>query len=197
MAPSQPNAPPTPPTLPVYPFQCIAADYFNFKGRNYVVIIDRYSNWPIVEMANEGASGLVACLRRIFVTYGISEELTSDGGPLFTARATQEFLQNWGVLHRLTSVAYPHANTRAELGVKTVKRMLTDNIDQFGSLNTDAFQRAMLQYRNTPEPDSKLSPAMCLFGRAIRDFGISYPSIRGNTNPIPHGNPRCKNVKLL
>ena len=182
MAPSQPNAPPTPPTLPVYPFQCIAADYFNFKGRNYVVIIDRYSNWPIVEMANEGASGLVACLRRIFVTYGISEELTSDGGPQFTARVTQEFLQNWGVLHRLTSVAYPHANTRAELGVKTVKRMLTDNTDQFGSLNTDAFQRAMLQYRNTPEPDSKLSPAMCLFGRAIRDFIPIHP---GKYEPHP------------
>ncbi len=44
MAPSQPQAPPIPTTLPVHPFQCIAADYFTFKGRNYVVAVDRYSN---------------------------------------------------------------------------------------------------------------------------------------------------------
>ena len=182
MAPSQPNAPPTPPILPAYPFQCTAADYFHFRGKNYVVIVDRYCNWPIVELAADGAAGLITALRRMFVTYGISEELTSDGGPQFTATATQEFLSSWGVTHRYSSVAFPHSNTRAELAVKTVKRLLVDNTDQNGSLNTDSFQRAMLQYRNTPDPDTKLSPAMCLFGRAIRDFIPTHP---GKYEPHP------------
>ena len=77
--------------------------------------------------------------------------------------------------HRLSSVAFPHSNTIAELAVKTVKRMLIDNTDQNGSLNTDRFQRAMLQYRNTPDPETKLSPAMCVFGRTIRDFIPVHP----------------------
>jgi len=51
MAPSQPNAPPMPPTLAAYPFQYICVDYFHYKGINYLVIINRYSNWPIVERA--------------------------------------------------------------------------------------------------------------------------------------------------
>ena len=171
MTPSQPNAPPTPPIIrPVYPFQAICADYFSYSGHHYLVAVDRYSNWPIVEENAEGSKGLIAALRRVFVTFGIAEELSSDGGPEFMAGTTETFLRNWGVHHRVSSVAHPHSNCMAELGVKTVKRMLVGSTGPGGSLNTDAFQRAMLAYRNTPDPMSRVSPAEIVFGRRIRDF---------------------------
>ena len=174
-APSQPSAPPTPPTIPSYPFQCIASDFFSFGGHNYLVVVDRYSNWPIVERASDGAQGLISALRSTFITFGISEELTSDGGTEYTSSATQNFLKNWGVRHRLSSVAFPHSNNRAEVAVKTVKRLIMENTGANGSLNTDKFQRAILNYRNTPDRQTGLSPAMCIFGRAIRDFIPIHP----------------------
>lgn len=182
MAPSQAPLPPTPPILAEYPFQCICADYFHYQGYAYLVIVDRYSNWPIVERAKDGAQGLVKVLRHTFATYGIPDELSSDGGPEFIAHTTRQFLHDWGVHHRLSSVAFPHSNCRAEVGVKTIKRLITGNIGKDGEINVDAFQQAILQYRNTPDPTTKISPAMCIFGRPMKDL---IPILPGKYHPHP------------
>ena len=169
IAKSNPMQPPADPTHPDYPFQRIASDYFQHGNNDYVVMVDRYSGWPMVYKSESGAKGLVKRLRETFVTFGVPEEITSDGGPEFTAGVTQQFLDSWKVHHRRTSVANPHANSRAEIAVKTVKRLLMDNTGPTGSLDTDKFQRAMLTYRNSIDPETKASPALILFGRPIRD----------------------------
>ena len=182
IAPSQPSAPPADIIHPSYPFQKICADFFSFKGTTYLVIVDRYSHWPIIERAHEGGKGLVDCLRRTFATYGIPDELSSDGGTEFTSNATRKFLCDWGVHQRISSVAFPHSNCRAEIAVKTAKRMIENNTGACGNLDVDAFQRAILTYRNAPDPETRISPAQCIFGRPIKDF---IPIHRGRYNPHP------------
>ena len=180
MAPSQPAQPPTPPSLSEYPFQCVCCDLFHYKGHQYLVLVDRYSNWPVVERSGQGSKGLVDVLRQTFATFGIPDELASDGRPEFTAHATQRFLADWRVHHRLSSVAFPHGNCRAEIAVKTIKRLITGNVGYNGDLNVDAFKRALLQYRNSPDPATKQSPASCIFGHPIRDL---IPIIRNKYRP--------------
>ena len=182
MAPSQANAPPTKLDHPQYPFQYICCDYFDYKGVNYLVIVDRYSNWPTVMRAKEGgtAKELVNAIKHFCEVYGIPEQISTDGGPQFNSGETRKFFSDWGIQHRISSTAFPHSNCRAELGVKTVKRMMTENTGPLGSLEVDRFRRAMLQYKNTPDPDTKLSPAQIVFGRAIRDF---TPVLRTNYQP--------------
>lgn len=102
--------------------------------------MDRYSNWPIIERAHDGAKGLVASLCQVFVTFGIPDELASDGGSEFSSSATAQFLQEWVVHHRMSSVAFPHSNLRAEVGVKITKRLIACNTNLNGDLNTNAFQ---------------------------------------------------------
>ena len=144
--------------------------------------VDRYTNWPILARARGGSKGLVAILRHTFATYGIPDELTSDGGPEFTAHETTQLLRDWRVHHCLTSVAFPHGNCRAEIAVKTVKRIIAGNVGSDGDIDVDAVQRAIVQYRNSPDPATKQSPATCLFGRPTRDL---IPLVPGKYHPHP------------
>jgi hypothetical protein len=65
----QPNGPistkppPTPITPPSYPFQLLCTDYSHYQGVNYLVVIDRHSNWPTIEHCKDGATGLLETLR--------------------------------------------------------------------------------------------------------------------------------------
>ena len=82
---------------------------------------------------------------------------------------TQDFFLRWGLKHRLSSTYNSQSNGRAELAVKSTKRLLEENIGSDGELDTEKFLRAMLIKRNTPDPVTKLSPAEIIFGRKLRD----------------------------
>ena len=79
--------------------------------------------------------------------HGIPEEIATDGGSTYMAYETQKFLSEYGVRHRVSSVAYPHTNQRAELAVKSMKRLCRQNTNRDGSLNNDKFLRAVMAYR--------------------------------------------------
>ena len=86
------------------------------------------------------------------------------------AGATRTFLKNWGVDLRLCSVAFPHSNCWAEIGVKTAKRLITDNTGPNCNLDTNELKRAMLQYRNCPDPTTMGYHQLYVFGRPIGYF---------------------------
>ena len=67
------------------------------------------------------------------------------------AKETQDFLSTWKVKHRVSTAYNPHANLRAETAVKSMKRMIMDNVGYQGSINNDSIATALLNYRNTPD----------------------------------------------
>ena len=67
--------------------QQICSDIAHHAGHTYVVIVDRFSNWPSVYKVTK-AIGLIKALRYHFVTHGAPEEISSDGGPEYTAMET-------------------------------------------------------------------------------------------------------------
>ncbi|XP_012938293.1 uncharacterized protein LOC106011828 [Aplysia californica] len=119
---------------------------------NYLVKVDRYSNWPIVEKAANELQGLISSLRRTFATYGISDELSSDGGLEFTSLATRTFLRDWGLSTTSKYAEVTELKQKTTLAVitglkpilarhGTPEQVIADN-NSFGSLEMEEFAKS-------------------------------------------------------
>ena len=171
IAPSNHKEPMIQHTQPTHPFQMVVTDLFHMAGRTYIVYADRFSAWTEVASTDISANSRTICniFRRYFTSFGVPEELTSDGGPPFQSAEFSSFLKKWDVQHRPSSAYYAQGNGRAEAAVKQMKRILTTNIGCDGSLDSDNVAKALLLHRNTPSSDIGASPAELLFGRPIRN----------------------------
>ena len=184
IAPSQSSESLCPPLEPEYLFQLVVSDFCEVAGQKFLIYGDRYSAWVSISMSRTEGSGskfVISELRKWFAIYGVPEEISSDGGPPYTSHEVGAFLSAWGVRHRVSSARYPQSNGRAELSVKTAKRLIYDNT-KHGSLDTDSFVRALLQHRNTPLQEIGHSPAEPLHGRPLRDH-LPHPVDIANIRP--------------
>ena len=170
-APSQHAEPIVLTSPPDVPFQKTVADLFTLEGHSFLAYADRFSGWLEVERLSSTSFRYVRqTFLRWFSTYGVPEELATDGGPPFNGQEYKQFLKTWDVQKRLSSAHYPQSNGRAEAAVKSAKRILLGNINPTtGALDTDAAARALMTHRNTPTQDTGISPATMLFGRMLRD----------------------------
>ena len=105
IAPTQPKLPPYEPMIPSTPFEAIACDYFLFMGWYYLIAADRLSGWTEVSKIRQGtdesgSAGLCTALQKLFSTFGVPREVSSDGGPEFSAKNTEAFFLRWGIHHR-------------------------------------------------------------------------------------------------
>ena len=173
VAPTQAALPPHKPISPDYPFQMIVMDYCNIKGKSWLIIADRFTGWVSTFYFHREAvsTDLIKIVKEYFSTVGVAEHISTDEGNQFVSTRFENFLKSWGTIHHRVSSAYnAHSNLRAEAGVKTAKRLLTDNTGQDGSPDWNKIARALMQHRNTPLDGIQFSPAQLLYGRPIRDF---------------------------
>ena len=166
-APSQPDEPLVLTKDPELPFEQVAVDFFVKEGVHYIVYADRLTGW--VEVSKVSSTAFKVFEKnalRWFQTFGVPLEISSDGGPPFNSSEYDSFLLRWGIKKRLSSAHYPQSNGRAEAAVKSMKRCLS-SCSANGSDTQVA--KAIMLHRNTPNQDTKISPAEMLYGVKIRD----------------------------
>ena len=156
---------------PDRPFQEIAVDLCTHAGHHYLVIVDCHTDWPeILPMDhNTTASKLITSLKQAFCRTAIPDILWSDGGPQFTSHVFNDFSQQWGFSHKVSSPHYPQSNGKIEATIKSMKKIIRSSWNG-RVLDNDKLCRALLQYRNTPSRKDGLSPAQKLYGHPVQDI---------------------------
>ena len=161
---------------PSLPFQHTSTDLFECQGLQFLVYIDRLTGWSCISKLSRTAlsADLIRLLRRWFPDVGVAEILTSDGGPQFQSHRFAQFCDAWHIVHAKSSPHYPQSNGLAENAVKAMKSHV-QKTTRNGDLDVDAFQRGLLEWRNTPNATGQ-SPVKALYGCSLLAFVLAHHS---------------------
>ena len=145
--------------FPAYPWQKVAMDLFEWRGRPYLLVIDYYSRYVEIALLSSTTSpAVINHLRSIFARHGFPEIVVSDNGPQFSSEAFRQFGKECQFSHVTSSPGFPQANGEAERAVQTIKSLLQKRDDPY---------MALLSYRSTPLHNG-FSPAELLMSRKLR-----------------------------
>ncbi|KAI0229883.1 Gag-Pro-Pol polyprotein, partial [Lamellibrachia satsuma] len=141
------------------PWEKIGCDLFEISSRNYLIVIDYFSNFIEVDLMTATTSTqVVSSLKKMCARFGTPRQIVSDGGPQFTSREFEVFVKTWGIDHVTSSPNHQQANGKAESAVKLLKAMLEKCV----KTGSDQYL-ALLELRNTPRQDTNASPAQMMF----------------------------------
>lgn len=164
------------PDLPTAPWEKVGTDLFHCNGKDYLLVIDYYSNFPeIALLSSTNASTVIMHVKSIFARHGIAKTVVSDNGPCYNCKEWQQFASHYGFNHVTSSPQHAQANGKAEKGVHIIKQILKKATDS----KSDPYL-ALLSYRAAPL-ECGLSPAELLMNRRLRTTLPCYTDIKPNT----------------
>ncbi|XP_022816936.1 uncharacterized protein K02A2.6-like [Spodoptera litura] len=150
-------------SVPALPWHKLASDTFEYKKKNYIVLVDYFSNYVEVgQLTSISSKQVISFMKEQFARHGIPAELVSDNGPAYNSQEFKKFMREWEIQHVTSSPHYPQSNGKSERTVQTVKNMLKKCVD-----SGQDFNLALLNFRTTPRHDLD-SPAQILMGRRLK-----------------------------
>ena len=162
--PEQASEPLQPHPVPDRPWQRVATDLFTFENRNYLVLVDYYSNFIELDyLADTSSQTVIHKLKMHFARHGVPDYVVSDNGPQYTSLEFRRFATTWKFKHVTTSPHYPQANGMAESVVKTRKTIMKKAL-----LSKSDPYLGLLDHHNTPTAATGMSPCQRLFGRRTK-----------------------------
>ena len=148
--------------VPDIPWYKVGVDLFVLDGKDYLTIVDYYSQYiEVCTLTSTTSKAVVNTIKAIFARHGTPMEVVSDNGPQFSSQEFHDFSKHWDFEHTTSSPHYPASNGQAENAVKIMKNMITKV-----TTNQKDICGALQVYRNTPLEHGR-SSAELLFNRKI------------------------------
>ena len=113
--------------LPDQPWSEIAIDFCGHlpTGEMLLVIVDRYSRYPLVEiMTTTTATNVIKRLNKLFCMFGYPDKVWSDNGPPFQSRELKLWFKLHGIKHKKVTPRYPQANGGIERFMRVISKTL-------------------------------------------------------------------------
>lgn len=152
--------------VPDRPWAKVGVDLFQYKGTNYLLLVDYFSKYfELIKLHSTISISIINHLKNIFCRQGIPNTIMSDCGPQFTSYEFRKFALDWNFTHMTSSPYYPQSNGQIERTVQTVKNIIKKSTED----NTD-YRLALLECLNTPLGSDLASPAEILQSRKLRSI---------------------------
>ena len=146
------------------PWNALAMDNFDFSGKHYLIVVDRFRKLVVVKCSKDLTSGTtINLLLDIFSEHGFPATIRCDHGHNFISNEFVDFCKHLNITLTLSS-GYHHSSNPAERVVKTVKSLMKHCL----ASNT-LWRITLSEYLSTP-PSSNIPSPSELMGR---QFGTS------------------------
>ena len=185
--PSQPPEPLQMQPVPDAPFMSVATDLFEHAGRHYILLVDRFSGYPLVApLSSLSTSAVLRVLDNWFVDIGLGypARLQSDNGPQFRTEFAN-YCAAHHIKHVTSSPFTSRSNGGAERHVGVCQQLMRR------TANYQAFKIALIAWRNTPKMLNDRSPSELFFGRRQRH---GLPALPTALAVVPSVAPPTKQV---
>jgi hypothetical protein len=139
-------------------------DLFEVNHKSNLLVVDYFSRFIVVDELDDSTEAQSICRRihDLFCTVGVPNTVVSDNGPQFKSDRFAKLLRTWDVQHVTSAPRNAQSNGEAERAVRTVKGMMSKNVD---------LQAALCMYRDTPLANG-YSPSQLLNNRSMNSMGI-------------------------
>ena len=102
-------------------------------------------------------------MKAVFTELGVPSVIVSDGDPQYTSVEFKDFMKQWQIEQRVSSLRHPQSNGMAERYVQTMKASLIKTMEEGEDIDL-----ALLAYKATPLSHNLPSPAELLNSRIYR-----------------------------
>lgn len=154
--------------FPLHPWVRVHADFADFAGKKYLILVDAHSKWlEVVTIKRTDAENTILALRSIFARFGLVSQLVTDNGPPFSSVEFKKYCNNNLIKHVTSAPYHPQGNGAAENAVKTIKKVLKRALHEGENL-PQALSKFLFQYRNSEHATTGVSPAVAMLGRRLR-----------------------------
>jgi len=158
-----PYEPLIPLVIPERPWSKLEMDILTFRGRDYLLVVDYFSEYPEVsQLSTKTASCVILHLKTCFARHGIPDTVIADNMP-FGSNEFAQFVEEWGFEVKTSSPHHALSNGQSERSVGTIKQLMRKAVEERD------MHLALLAYRNTPISGLEYSTAQLLMSQILKD----------------------------